>query len=68
MERITIPAGTIVHICGIPFYTSKETDVESHPRNIAMLSGPHQQPPEPPIQQWLESASRPWWKRLLGIR
>lgn len=64
MQKITIPAGSIVHIGGIPFYVTCDTEVESHPANVSMLSQPQ---PEAPIAQWLENMRRPWWKKLLGI-
>lgn len=63
MQRITLPAGTIVHICGIPFYATRDTEVESHPNNVAMLSQPQQ---EAPVAQWLENMRRPWWRKLLS--
>jgi hypothetical protein len=63
LRRITIPAGSIVHICGLPFYAVNNTEVESHPANIAMLSGPQ----EHPLAKVVRNLSRPWWKRLLRI-
>jgi hypothetical protein len=38
LKRITIPAGSLIHIYGIPFHVTNNTEVESHPANVAHLT------------------------------
>lgn len=63
MIRRRIPAGTVIHIHGIPFELVYDAIIAGHPANFGeqFLEGP-------PIAEWLENMRRPWWKRLLGIR
>jgi hypothetical protein len=39
MKRVTIPAGSLIRIGSIPFYVTGPTEVESHPDNVASLTG-----------------------------
>jgi len=37
LEILTLPVGTVVHVCGWPVELKQATDVHSHPSNIELI-------------------------------
>lgn len=67
MIRRRLPAGSIVHVCGLPFNLPYDTVIEGHEANFAILDRPvvHQQVPD--FSMVIENIRRPWWKRMFGL-
>lgn len=38
MKQFTLEAGTVIHICGLPFYLVHDTIFEGHPSNVALAT------------------------------
>lgn len=66
MKRFYLPAGTVVHLAGIPFLLVNDTAMEGHPANFDLVLREAEEFPVLNFNPSIFRRIRMWWGRHYG--